>query len=88
METILNRDTKREFLCFQRSTKCTPYFAQFGRHPRVPGLLNATHNDGDDTSVLVPADEAEQQLEAKAATIADLHSKVRIKWQYLKHNNS
>ncbi|KAF3847302.1 hypothetical protein F7725_020330, partial [Dissostichus mawsoni] len=59
-----------------RSTKCTPYFAQFGRHPRVPGVINATLNDGDDTSVLVPADEAEQQLEAKAATIADLHSKI------------
>ncbi|KAF3832241.1 hypothetical protein F7725_025906 [Dissostichus mawsoni] len=58
-----------------RSTKCTPYFAQFGRHPRVPGVINATLNDGDDTSVLVPADEAEQQLEAKAAAIADLHSK-------------
>ncbi|KAF3840404.1 hypothetical protein F7725_019121 [Dissostichus mawsoni] len=43
--------------------------------PSVPGVINATLNDGDDTSVLVPADEAEQQLEAKAATIADLHSK-------------
>ncbi|KAF3844520.1 hypothetical protein F7725_007683, partial [Dissostichus mawsoni] len=36
-----------------RSTKCTPYFAQFGRHPRVPGVINATLNDGDDTSVLI-----------------------------------
>ncbi|KAK5924773.1 hypothetical protein CgunFtcFv8_017357 [Champsocephalus gunnari] len=59
-----------------RSTKCTPYFAQFGRHSRVPGVINATLNDRDDTSVLVPADEAEQQLEAKAATVADLHSKI------------
>ncbi|KAK5925645.1 hypothetical protein CgunFtcFv8_018154 [Champsocephalus gunnari] len=38
----------------QRSTKCTPYFAQFGRHPRVPGVIHATLDDGDDTSVLVP----------------------------------
>ncbi|KAL3048830.1 hypothetical protein OYC64_008334 [Pagothenia borchgrevinki] len=57
-------------------TKCTPYFAQFGRHPCVPGVINATQDNRDDTSVLVPVDEAEQHLEAKAATIADLHSKI------------
>ncbi|KAI4796565.1 hypothetical protein KUCAC02_026903 [Chaenocephalus aceratus] len=36
-----------------RSTECTPYVAQFGRHPRVPGVIHATLNDGDDTSVLM-----------------------------------
>ncbi len=70
------------FLRFQRSTKYSPHFAQFGRHPRTPGTTNTSQTQCDDTSVVVTS-VAEEELEAKAADIAALHSKVRGKLKCL-----
>ncbi|KAI4799684.1 hypothetical protein KUCAC02_016749 [Chaenocephalus aceratus] len=51
---FVNEVHRGVFDALGRSTECTPYVAQFGRHPRVPGVINATLDDGEDTSVLVP----------------------------------
>uniref|UniRef100_A0A8C6VT99 Integrase catalytic domain-containing protein n=1 Tax=Nothobranchius furzeri TaxID=105023 RepID=A0A8C6VT99_NOTFU len=58
----------------QRSTKCTPYCAMFGRQPRTPGVINITQEGGDDRSVVVEV--TEDHLEAKTAAVADLHAKI------------
>lgn len=68
----------------QRSTKHTPYCALFGRHPRTPGVINnTTQEKGDDDKRVVVIEETEEDLEAKAADIAELHAKVMVKRKYM-----
>ncbi|KAM3613777.1 uncharacterized protein V6R79_004953 [Siganus canaliculatus] len=67
-------DQGREFVN-ERSTKYTPYFAQFGRHPRTPGVVNAAAKTDTENAVSVTG-WTEEDLEAKAADIAALHTKI------------
>lgn len=65
----------------QRSAKYTPYYAVFGRHPRAPGVINITKEEGDDRCVV--SEEIEEHLEANTAEFADLHAKVMTKRKYI-----
>jgi len=51
----------RSFLCDQSSTRHSPYFLLFHRHPRLPEVMNACPM-GDDFEVTDPEDDIDSRV--------------------------